>query len=87
MTIDDKTCERCEFCELAEANPRSGAYTAWCSGCKARALAHGPMYFESAQANVLTPSYRDALRSTFRDQWREGHEAVKAWAVKLAKGV
>ena len=30
-------------------------------------------------ANAMTPGYRNALRSVFGNDWREGHERVKHW--------
>jgi len=46
-------------------------------------LAHSPHFYESSQSNTLTPSYRNALRAVFGEDWRKGHELVKQWSKRL----
>lgn len=70
----------CEACAQARENRWCGMYRAACDGCTARALSQSPMYHEAAQAEAMTPAYRDALQRAFGDRWREGHAMVKEWA-------
>lgn len=56
-------------------------YRADCDGCTARALAQSPVYHDAAQADAITPAYRDALQRAFgAERWREGHALVREWA-------
>ena len=83
MTKDAILCRACGAAEIA---PRDCAqYFAGCEGCAARALAHGPAFFEAAQAHVLTGSYRAALQSSFGSSvsLSEAHALVKAWADRI----
>lgn len=75
----------CPACQEAERNPLTGMYQSGCLECSARALSHGPAYFDAARSDSMTPAYRDALQATFGENWRAGHEAVKAWAQRRAK--
>jgi len=73
----------CEPCTLAQDNPRTGIFQSGCLECQARMLAHSPHFYESSQSNTLTPSYRNALRAVFGEDWRKGHELVKQWSKRL----
>ena len=70
----------CNACTEARINRWCGMYRASCLDCSARALAQSPAYHDSAQADAITPRYRDALVATFGEGWKEGHEMVKQWA-------
>lgn len=70
----------CEACETARRNPLSGLYRSDCPECSARSLADSPFYHEAAQANAITPAYRDALRAFYGAAWRDWHQRVRAWA-------
>ena len=76
----------CEACQAAEANPHCGQYRADCLECAARMLSHSPAYFEAKQSGKMTPAYRQALASTFGEDWQAGHERVKAWAKRRMGG-
>lgn len=69
----------CVACTYARQHKDSGMYHAGCDGCAARALARSPMYYEAAQADAMTPAYREALRRAFGERWRDGHQLVKGW--------
>ena len=69
----------CQACAEATANRWSGAYRADCKECSARALSHSPDYFEGQRTGKMTPAYRHALDVTFGENWKAGHERVKAW--------
>ena len=70
----------CPACTEAKANRWSGAYRADCKECSARALSHSPEFFKSHKYEKLTPAYRHAIEVTFGENWKAGHERVKAWA-------
>ena len=70
----------CPACTQARINSWCGMYRADCLDCSARALSQSPAYHDSAQADAITPRYRDALVATFGEGWKEGHEMVKQWA-------
>jgi len=71
----------CEACESAKKNRWCGMYRADCKECSARALSHSPMYWSAAEADAITPAYRDALQAVFGDEWKSWHAKVKAWAI------
>jgi hypothetical protein len=73
----------CDACEHAEHRPAHSMFRASCKQCQARQLAHGQDYWQSERAKELTPQYRQALKSTFGDQWPQWHEAVKVWAKRI----
>jgi hypothetical protein len=73
----------CFACQLADKNPRTGAYRGACVECAARALANGPVYFDADRAGALTQAYRAALVSVFGADWKAGHERVRVWAKKI----
>ncbi len=67
----------CAHCEAAQLAPNWPGYTATCHGCKVRALASGPAFFESARSGAMTAEYRAGLQAIFGDHWRIAHEEVK----------
>lgn len=73
----------CPACAEAQRNPLTGMYQAGCKECSARALASSPSHFLAAQAGKILPTYRDALRAVFGDEWKAGHARVKEWAGRL----
>lgn len=77
----------CAACKAAEREPRADYFRAGCSSCEARALAVTGAHLESLKANSLTPQYRQALITLFGDQWREGHEEVKRWAMQIERTI
>lgn len=54
----------CPECLAAVADPHHGIYIADCQGCRARALAKSPGFFESRIAGKQTPIYRKALKAS-----------------------
>lgn len=68
----------CLDCAQAQNQKHWPGFHAKCRGCQVRALAHGPSYHASMQADALMPGYRNALRAMFGDDWRRAHEEVKA---------
>jgi len=83
--VTPNTTPDCEACAEAETNPRTGMFRAECIECSARALAQGPQHFLSQKAKRILPEYHAALQSVFGEKWREGHDAVKSWAERMAK--
>lgn len=74
----------CQACEAAQDNPLTGRYSADCTECKARALAHGRELFESLHARKRTPEYDAALTKMFGEgNEEEGHERVRQWSRKI----
>ena len=68
----------CEHCTEAQTDANWPGYQARCRGCQVRALANGPAFFESAQAQRITPAYRAALEKLFGGDWRASHREVRA---------
>lgn len=75
----------CPDCTNAATDATWGGYHANCHGCKVRALANGPGFWESGRSGALTPGYRAALESIFGAAWRAGHEKVKAEHARLQR--
>lgn len=76
----------CPACAAAESTPNRDGFEQDCCGCKARALAATGAHLESAERGGITPQYREALEKLFgADAWREGHELVKGWAIKIRR--
>lgn len=73
----------CQACAIAKVNPLTGRYDSGCDECFVRSLASSLHFHYATQANAITPDYRDALRGQFGDEWRVGHDRVKAWADKI----
>ncbi len=73
----------CPACERADANPLSGMYEANCRPCDARALSQAPLFFESVEAEAVTPGYRARLQALFGSEWVQAHEEVKRWAERI----
>jgi hypothetical protein len=71
----------CKDCAAAEANPHHPIYRADCHGCKVRAMANSPLFFEAARSGRQFAAYRQALAASGIT-----HEEVKAQAQKW-KGV
>ncbi len=74
----------CSACTIAKVNPCTGRFNAGCKDCDARALAHGPGFFQSGRDGALSHAYRQALRTTFGEGWKAAHETVKQWAERIA---
>jgi hypothetical protein len=70
----------CPACTEAMQNRYCGAYRADCLECAARSLSQSPAHHAAAQANAMTPRYRDALQSRFGADWMAMHARVKWWA-------
>lgn len=70
----------CPSCAKAEKVPDYPMYQAACKGCAVRAIAQGPQFHASGVDGALSASYRKALAGIFGDDWRAGHELVKAAA-------
>ncbi len=68
----------CTDCQEAQTDKHWPIFQADCRGCKVRALAGGPAYHTAMAANALTPNYRSALQLAFGEDWKSGHEEVKA---------
>lgn len=75
----------CTACAAAQTDAHHAIYQSDCRGCRVRALASGPTYFESARADRLTPQYRAGLRALFSDAWQQGHADVKAEHARLQR--
>ena len=73
----------CPGCTLAETDPCTVIKYLGCQSCDARALAIDPIFFESVEADAITPAYRAVLQKVFGSGWKEGHVMVKAWAEKM----
>lgn len=67
----------CANCTRAQTKAHWPGFTADCRGCKVRALASGPAFFESSRSGAMTPEYRAGLQTIFGDHWRIAHEEVK----------
>ena len=68
----------CEHCASAQKDADWAGYQARCRGCQVRALANGPAFFESAQAQRITPAYRAALEKLLGPDWQASHREVRA---------
>lgn len=68
----------CHDCTQAKTTKYWPIFQSECRGCKVRALASGPLHFTAMKAKTITPSYKAALRAVFGDDWRAGHDEVKA---------
>ena len=68
----------CPDCQAADADPRHSGYRADCYGCKVRAMAHSPLFFEAARSGERFAEYRQAL---IDQQLRHGD--VKAASMRL----
>jgi hypothetical protein len=75
----------CPSCAHALQHPRSCEFWNGCLGCETRQLAHSPSFFDSVQAETLTPAYRSALQFVFGGDWVAGHAKVKAAAKLIAE--
>lgn len=73
----------CTACADAALDPHTGSYQASCDECAARALANGPLFYEAAASDTLTPAYRSALQRVFGEAWKNGHWRVKHWAQQI----
>ena len=68
----------CPDCQAADADPRHAGYRADCRGCKARSMAHSPLFFEAARRGKLFAEYLAAL-----DRMGLTHQEVKAASMRL----
>jgi len=74
----------CRTCDSAKLNPLSTRYSAHCSECGARGLAHSLAHQQSAATGLIHPDYFAALCAEFGpDNWRAGHARVKVWAARI----
>lgn len=73
----------CSHCARAKHNPIYGGVTT-CLECRARAIANDKHYQLAAEAGAILPDYRAALLEAFGEDWKAGHEMVKAWAEKIS---
>ena len=82
------TTETCVFCKKADVVPDYPLYRAGCRGCAIRALAHSPVFHAAGVSGRLSADdpYSKALASIFGDDWRKGHELVKAQAKRIHEG-
>lgn len=71
------TRAKCKDCLQALAVKHWAIFNANCAGCKVRAIASGPAFFDAIKSNTITPRYRDELQASFGASWKAGHEAVK----------
>lgn len=74
---------KCSACIIAAVNPRTGRFNVGCFACEARSLANEPAFFESVEAESVTPAYRARLQMVFGDRWKEGHASVRAWSERM----
>lgn len=51
----------CPDCAAAQSKAHWPCYSSNCRGCRVRALANGPAYFEAACSQRITTAYRNAL--------------------------
>jgi hypothetical protein len=70
--------DTCDYCTRAKSDADYPLYRAQCRGCAVRSLASGPVFHQSGLDGSLAIGYRKALASIFGDQWRNGHQLVKA---------
>ena len=73
----------CPDCTAAQTNPHWGGLHASCEGCKVRALAKGPAFWDAKRVGRMVPSYRKALETVFGGEWEAGHVKVKAEHARL----
>lgn len=73
----------CDDCTDAEKQPNMPSFKPGCTSCLARALAVTGAHLDSQQAGAMTEQYRTALDKCFGEAWKEGHEMVKGWGVKV----
>lgn len=70
--------ETCDECEAAKSKAFHPIYTAACKGCAVRSLAGSPQFYAGGVDGGDAKPYRRLLGVIFGDEWRRGHEAVKA---------
>lgn len=68
----------CEHCASAQKDADWAGYQAQCRGCQVRAMANGPAFFESAQAQRISTTYRTALEKLLGPDWQTSHREVRA---------
>jgi len=68
----------CEHCASAQHDAHWPGYRAKCRGCQVRAMANGPAFFESAQAQRISTTYRTALEKLLGPYWQTSHREVRA---------
>jgi hypothetical protein len=69
----------CPHCEAYERNRLYGGYHPECEGCNIRSIAGSPAYSYSLLAGTILSPYKARLVSVFGDDWRAGHDKVKAF--------
>lgn len=77
------TAQTCPACEHAKSSADSPFYQAKCRGCNIRGLAISIGFHQSQKAGTLDNSYRQGLMALFGDDWRRGHDDVKAEAARI----
>lgn len=70
--------DTCDYCTKAKEEADWPLFRAQCRGCAVRSLASGPAFHQSGLDGSLAAPYRKALGAIFGDDWRKGHELVKA---------
>ncbi|MEO8807917.1 MAG: hypothetical protein ABI433_17690 [Burkholderiaceae bacterium] len=75
----------CDACDRAATNALTALFNVGCFECTTRALAGGPTFFESAQADAITPAYRGSLQAMFGAEWKEAHQAVRKWHERITE--
>ncbi|WP_225784472.1 hypothetical protein [Xenophilus sp. Marseille-Q4582] len=78
LTPPARDRETCDYCDRAQAEADWPLYRAQCVGCAVRALAQGPLFHAAGVEGSIAAPYRKALAQVFGDDWRNGHERVKA---------
>lgn len=76
----------CSYCRAAQIKPDYPMYRNGCPGCGVRAIAQGPQFHASGVDGTLSSAYRKALAGIFGDDWRRGHEMVKAEHQRIKDG-
>ncbi len=85
MSVNSESLRKvdCNACTEAAVFPLSGLYIRDCLECSARALANGPLYWESRALHRLTSEYRAVLQKRWGPNWRDGHQAVRCWRERI----
>lgn len=73
----------CPNCTQAQSEKNWPIYQADCNGCKVRAIASGPAFFDAIKSNTITPRYRHELQANFGQDWQLAHDDVKAERKRL----
>ena len=77
------TSETCDYCRKAAIRADFPLYRSQCRGCAVRSLAASPLFHGAALSGRLGDPYAKALGLIFGDDWRAGHDLVKAEAKRI----